>query len=104
MAAGVGRGEIVAAMREMARSLEEAGAPFFTGSPYRGSAPSGADAVSDVNAEIEAGEELDRVLARALDVLARRGILVASDGRLRTDAAHWVLVEYYANSLRGHHV
>ncbi|MEK6975687.1 MAG: 1-acyl-sn-glycerol-3-phosphate acyltransferase [Candidatus Thermoplasmatota archaeon] len=108
---GVGRGDLLLAMRARLDALQLAGAPFFTGDPYAHRAEERArlDAQAHARHDLDAvhlglseTDDLDETLDRALDVMARRGLLFADhEGILRTHPIRWDLVRYYANSLAG---
>ncbi len=107
--AGVGRGELVAALRARVDGLHRAGAPFFTGDPYahaqeerrRAARALARDELGDVVVSLGEGDDLEETLDRALDVMGRRGLLfTGEDGLLRSHPIRWDLVTYYANSLR----
>lgn len=112
MAAGVPRGDLLFALRSALDRLAAAGAPFFTGDPYAhreeerrrlARRKHGRDEVAEVELGLTETDDLEEILGRALDVMARRGLLVEEpDGRLRTHAIRWDLVRYYANSLEQH--
>lgn len=108
LAAGVGRGDLLLAMRARIDGLQAAGAPFFTGDPYahraeerrRAARALTRDDLGAVVVGLGETDDLEETLDRALDVLRRRGLLFEDpDGRLRTHPIRWDLVQYYANSL-----
>ena len=96
MAQGVDTGAILLAMRDARRSLEAAGRPMEVGDPYR-EAHDGRAEVAAVADAVDAAEELEAILERALDVVSGRGILELDDGVWRSP--RWGLVRYYANSI-----
>lgn len=101
---GVDRGDLVFAVRQTVERLQHAGAPFFTGDPYFGrSAASPMDHTyrGATRGPIEP-EDLDDVIALAVDILQGRNILHTFEGRFYTEPERWSLVEYYANSLECH--
>ncbi len=116
MASGVDRGSLILALRESLEALRSAGAPLFIGDPYRHAEAerrerrrhrADREELEAVSLGVVESEDLDEVLDRALDVLARRSILWGGEGRspdglFRTAPERWPLVEYYANSLGGH--
>lgn len=112
MAAGVPRGDLLFALRHALDRLAAAGAPFFTGDPYAHREEErrrlarrrlGRDEVAEVELGLTETDDLEEILGRALDVMARRGLLVEGrDGRLRTHPVRWDLVRYYANSVAQH--
>jgi glycerol-3-phosphate O-acyltransferase len=102
MAAGVDRGSILLALRAATDRLHAAGAPFFAGSPYRRAMQEERDEREAISLGIEASVDLEETLGLALDVLARRRMLVAAGPVWRVPAEKWPLIAYYANSLEGH--
>lgn len=105
---GVGRGDLLAAMRSRIDRLQGRGAPFFTGDPYahraeerrRAARALTRDDLGDVLVGLGETDDLEETLDRALDVMHRRGLLYeGDDGRLRTHPIRWDLVQYYANSV-----
>lgn len=105
---GVGRGDLLAAMRSRIERLQRRDAPFFTGDPYahraeerrRAARALTRDDLGDVLVGLGETDDLEETLERALDVLARRELLYeGDDGKLRTHPIRWDLVQYYANSL-----
>jgi len=111
MAAGVPRGDLLFALRGAVDALAAAGAPFFTGDPYAHReqerarlhrAGQGERELDAVHLHLSETDDLEEVLERALDVLARRGLLVEEGGRLRSHPVRWDLVQYYANSVAQH--
>jgi glycerol-3-phosphate O-acyltransferase len=110
MAAGVPRGDILFALRRALDRFQEAGAPFFTGDPYarreeerrRLEAEGRAHALDAVSLRLSETDDLEEILARALDVMSRRRLLREEDGLLRTHPIVWDLVQYYANSVVQH--
>lgn len=110
LATGVGRGDLLVAMRKRIGDLQAQGAPFFTGDPYahraeerrRAARALTRDDLGEVVVGLGEGDDLEETLDRALDVMHRRGLLFeAADGKLRTHPIRWDLVQYYANSLKG---
>lgn len=109
MERGVDKGDLILAMRRARDALRAADAPMATGDPYA------ADRLrrdlqrrmrrtdlAEVAVDVDVADELDGVLQRALDVLAKRGLLFRDGDRYRTDPGRWGLVMYYANSLSQH--
>ncbi len=92
MAEGVDRGTVLLALKE-SRSM---GRPMAVGDPYQ--ARTGGREVDAISDAVDAADELEAILERALDVLAPRGIVTA-EGLVK--APRWDLVAYYANSLTG---
>jgi glycerol-3-phosphate O-acyltransferase len=112
MAGGVPRGDLLFALRSVLDDLAAAGAPFFTGDPYarreeerrRLERAHGVHNLDDVHLVLSETDDLDDIVDRALDVMARRGLLFErADGTLATHAIRWDLVQYYANSLEQHY-
>jgi glycerol-3-phosphate O-acyltransferase len=110
MEAGVDRGDLLLALRAATDRLHAAGAPFFAGSPYRRRDEAREREAQEAAREehvpialgIEASVDLEETLGLALDVMARRRLLVVEGGVWRVPKERWPLVEYYANSLDGH--
>lgn len=106
---GVGRGDLLLALRSRIDSLQRAQAPFFTGDPYehREQERARLDAQAHVRHDLDGvhlglseTDDLEETLDRALDVMARRGLLFEDEaGLLRTHPIRWDLVAYYAHSL-----
>ncbi len=108
LAEGVGRGDLLLALRQRIEALQGRGAPFFTGDPYahraeerrRAARALTRDDLGDVLVGLGETDDLEETLDRALDVMHRRGLLYEGhDGKLRTHPIRWDLVQYYANSL-----
>lgn len=108
LTAGVDRGTVLLSMSAVQQNLAAARAPFATGDPYgdrgkRAAATGLRHQLAEFTADLEVSADLEGTLERALDVMARRGLLAAGrDGVLRMEAGRWPLVQYYANSLRAH--
>lgn len=110
LATGVERGDLLQALRRRIEALHRRGAPFFTGDPYehhaaerqRAARDLARDDLGDVMVGLGETDDLEQTLERALDVMARRGLLFeGEDGRLHSHPIRWDLVAYYANSLNG---
>lgn len=109
MERGVDKGDLILALRRTQDALRRAGAPLATGDPY---APDRLRRdlqkrmrrtdLAEVAVDVDVADDLDDVLERALDVLAKRGLLYRDGDRYRTGADCWDLVTYYANSLKQH--
>jgi glycerol-3-phosphate O-acyltransferase len=111
MAAGVPRGDLLFALRGAIDRLEAAKAPFFTGDPYakreeerkRLERADGRHDLDFVQLKLSETDDLEEILERALDVMARRGLLFEGPDRMfRTHPILWDLVLYYANSVGQH--
>jgi len=100
MTKGVERGTFLLAMRSCLESLQKAKAPFAISDPYTGRRE-GRMGVAEMTDAVDAADDLERVLARALDVTTKRGIL-RCNGSVRVLPGRWSLVQYYANSLQSH--
>jgi glycerol-3-phosphate O-acyltransferase len=111
MRVGVPRGDLLFALRGALDRLQAAGAPFFTGDPYahreeeRKRLAERDDARHDLDAvhlRLSETDDLEEILSRALDVMARRGLLAEESGLFRSHPVRWDLVQYYANSVAQH--
>ncbi|MEA3136972.1 MAG: hypothetical protein QOC71_1253, partial [Thermoplasmata archaeon] len=111
MASGVPRGDLLFALRGAIDRLEAAKAPFFTGDPYakreeerkRLERADGRHDLDFVQLKLSETDDLEEILERALDVMARRGLLFEGPDRMfRTHPILWDLVLYYANSVGQH--
>lgn len=111
MGAGVPRGDLLFALRRAIDRLQAAQAPFFTGDPYRKreeerrrlERAEGRHDLDAVHLTLSETDDLEEILSRALDVMARRQLLYEGpDGAFRSHPIRWDLVQYYANSVAQH--